>query len=91
MSKNKEKIFFIIIATLMASNIFFIGKTINENDKSQDALISQFINEEEEIEHSEIKKLNDNFPSEIMVHIGGAVVNPGVYKLSTGSKGMDLY
>lgn len=91
MSKNKEKLFVVIIFALLTSNIFLIGKSLNEKDQAEAELMNQFLLEEDkkEIEEEKIDNLED-FPSEIMVHIGGAVANPGVYKVSNKERIYDV-
>ncbi len=89
---KKEKLIILIVIVLIALISFY--KILNPNPDVD-------IIEEEKIEETKEKieetkdidediKVNEEIVEKIMIHISGAVENPGVYELKYGSRVIDL-
>lgn len=82
---KKEKLIMLIVIVLIALISFY--KILNPNPDVD-------IIEEEKIEETKDRdediKVNEEIVEKIMIHISGAVENPGVYELKYGSRVIDL-
>lgn len=84
-----------ILILIVALSIIFIMSKIN-NDKNRNAHIQNINNKEDELGYNnkEEEFSNEDFesesPTEIMVHIKGAVSNPGIIRTKNESRIVDI-
>lgn len=82
---KKEKLIILIVIVLIALISFY--KILNPNP-DVDIIEEEKIEETKDID--EDIKVNEEIVEKIMIHISGAVENPGVYELKYGSRVIDL-